>query len=58
MPSLPFYAAEITGHGKTELALHRGYGEMLKGLWEEGREQRAPEEELERVFKAAIEKSF
>lgn len=32
--------------------------EVLEGFWEEGREQRAPEEELERVFKAAIEKSF
>lgn len=32
--------------------------EMLKGSWEEGREQRAPEEELERVFKGAIEKNF
>lgn len=31
---------------------------MLKGSWEEEREQRAPEEELERVFKAAVEKSF
>lgn len=32
--------------------------EMLKGSWEEGKEQRAPEEELERVFKGAIEKNF